>query len=170
MSYAKRIAYASFDATIAAIVFIITPLYILPIIEKYFGVNVPLYTLPYLGFMMVAASFFSGFSKKTRYEGAAVIVWSVVTIIYLSFLFWGGKFEISATTIAGETIYISAAFPIIFYLLLAIPAIGIARGAAMLHSYNNSKRQLHSLNSTEQKYNEDIRDDKENNMLPPHTD
>src|SRR5579885_2828942 len=78
MSYAKRVAYASFDAIIAAIVFIVIPLYILPMIERYFGVNVPLYSLPYLGFMMVAASFFSGFSKKTRYEGAAVIVGSIV--------------------------------------------------------------------------------------------
>src|SRR5579885_2298789 len=86
MSYAKRVAYASFDAIIAAIVFIVIPLYILPMIERYFGVNVPLYSLPYLGFMMVAASFFSGFSKKTRYEGAAVIVWSIVTIIYLSYI------------------------------------------------------------------------------------
>lgn len=163
MSYAKRIAYASFDAIIAAIVFIIVPLYILPIIESYFGVNAPLYALPYLGFIMVAASFFSGFSKKTRYEGAAVIVWSVVTIIYLSSLFWGGKFEISATTVAGETIYISAAFPIIFYLMLSIPAIGVARGAAMLYSYKNTKHQQQSYNSTKQQYNDE-------NMLAPHTD
>jgi len=160
MTYRKRVAYASFDAVIAAIVFVIIPLYLLPMIERYFGVNVPLYSLPYLGLMMVAASFFSGFSKNTKYEGAAVIVWSLVTIIYLAYVFWGGKFEASATTFSGETIYVGIAFPIIYYIMLAIPAIGIARGAAMLASYRSTVMKSSYVPVEEE----------QKDMLPPHTD
>ncbi|MEM3804151.1 MAG: hypothetical protein QXX17_07040 [Conexivisphaerales archaeon] len=160
----KRIAYATVDALIAAIVFIVIPLYLLPMIEKYLGVSLPLTSLPYLGVMMVVASFFSGLSKKTRYEGLAVILWSAVTIAYLAYIFWGGRFEATASTLSGESIYMRVEFPVLFYLILSIPAIGIVRGIAMAVSADSRMKK------SQVKFNQTEPQEEVNDVIAPHSD
>jgi hypothetical protein len=137
----EKIASGVIDALITSIFFLIIPSFLLLLLENNLGVTFPISYLPQLGIMMVVAAFFSGLSKGSRFEGAGVILWSVVSLVYLLLFFSGGEFSVSFSTFAGETVgmNLNIDFSLLFYIMLLVPIIGIVRGVVMLHSRNTSK-------------------------------
>lgn len=161
MTSAKRIAYATLSAFATAMVFIFIPLYLLPLVERYANLTSNSFGyLPYLGVAMTITAFFSSYVKHTRYEGAGVIAWSLASITYALYVFGLGSLLMNLTLSAQQTAKIAIEFTLLFFFIILVPILGVARGAIML------ARHEERVQANTQPKKDNFVDEN----LPPYTD
>lgn len=117
------------DAVITIIVFVLVPIYLLPLLSGYVSeIGPTVGWIPVVGIALAGLAFISRVTQGSRYSGIALILWGIVLLIYEYILFGFGSLSFEVTPAAGQTILVQLGFPFLLILLLLIPALYVVRG------------------------------------------